>query len=334
MDRKILPETHRFISNTTGFEFIKVPGEFTYVLFAICGLSSLFVAAGYKYRLSIIAFFLSFTYIELMDKTTYLNHYYFISILSFLMIFLPANRYFSIDAKMDLRLAVQHIPRWTVDSIKLLLGMVYIYAGAAKLNHDWMCEALPLKIWLPALHNLPVIGNLMQQEWLHYSFSWAGAAYDLFIVFFLLYKPTRIWAFATVVFFHLMTRILFPIGMFPYIMIVSTLIFFDAHLHHKFLAFISRMFRIRKAVFDNGKTLLADTSLKGTFIRTLILVFFLSQFLIPLRSKLYPGHLFWTEQGYRFSLARDVDGKNRVCKFQNRQQRNRTTVSTLTTLIF
>ncbi|NBC58989.1 MAG: HTTM domain-containing protein, partial [Bacteroidetes bacterium] len=68
-----------------GFEWVKPIGDWTYFIFIICGLSAFFVALGLKYRLSIILFFLSFTYIELMDKTTYLNHYYFISILSFLM---------------------------------------------------------------------------------------------------------------------------------------------------------------------------------------------------------------------------------------------------------
>ena len=74
-----------------GFEWVKPFGEYTYILFFVCGLSSFFVAIGYRYLFSIIIFFLSFTYIELMDKTTYLNHYYFVSILSFLLIFLPAN---------------------------------------------------------------------------------------------------------------------------------------------------------------------------------------------------------------------------------------------------
>lgn len=70
-----------------GFEWVNTLGNYTYLLFLICGVSALFVAVGYKYRWAIITFFISFTYIELMDKTTYLNHYYFISILSFLMIF-------------------------------------------------------------------------------------------------------------------------------------------------------------------------------------------------------------------------------------------------------
>jgi hypothetical protein len=58
-----------------GFEWVKPLGNYTYLIFIICGLSAFFVAIGYQYRVAIICLFLSFTYIELMDKTTYLNHY-------------------------------------------------------------------------------------------------------------------------------------------------------------------------------------------------------------------------------------------------------------------
>ena len=79
-----------------GFEWIKPIGDFTYIIFLVCAVSSFLVAIGYKYRLSIILLFLSFTYIELMDKTTYLNHYYLVSLVSFLMIFFPANNFAAI----------------------------------------------------------------------------------------------------------------------------------------------------------------------------------------------------------------------------------------------
>ena len=80
-----------------GFSWIKDWGVYTYILFIVCGLSALFVMVGLFYRTAIILFFLSFTYIELIDKTTYLNHYYLISILSFLLCFIPANATFSLD---------------------------------------------------------------------------------------------------------------------------------------------------------------------------------------------------------------------------------------------
>ncbi|HBQ61720.1 MAG TPA: HTTM domain-containing protein, partial [Balneolaceae bacterium] len=216
-------------------------------------------------------------------------------------IFLPAHAYYSIDAWRDENLRSEEVPRWTIDSIKLLLGIVYFYAGLAKLNSDWLFEAMPLQIWLPAKYSIPLLGDLLQQTWTHYAFAWGGAIYDLTIPFLLLYKRTRMFAFALVVIFHVLTRVLFPIGMFPYIMIASALIFFDAGLHNKILAKISEWLNISKSAFDNGKFYeFPKTWLRKTSIG-IITLFFILQLLIPFRYLLYPGELFWTEEGYRFS---------------------------------
>ncbi len=289
-----------FFFSYYGFEWVKPIGNYTYLLFVICAMAAVFVMIGFKYRWAIGIFFLSFTYIELMDKTTYLNHYYFVSLLSFLMVFLPANAYFSVDAFRDRTSAFQKIPRWAIDSIKLLLSMVYIFAGLAKLNSDWLLKAMPLKIWLPSKYDVPFLGQFLNDNWVHYAFSWGGAFYDLTIPFFLLYRKTRPYAFVAVILFHLVTRVLFPIGMFPYIMIVAALIFFDASVHHKILEFISRTFRIPLKQFDNGK-LFTMPAVRTKIIIGVLMAFFAVQILLPFRYLNYPGELLWTEQGYRFS---------------------------------
>ncbi|MDY8137804.1 HTTM domain-containing protein [Aquimarina sp. 2201CG5-10] len=289
----------KFFFSYYGFEFIKPLGDFTYLIFGVCGLSAIFVALGFKYRIAIITFFLSFTYIELMDKTTYLNHYYFISILSFLMIFLPANAYFSIDAWRNKK-SFQFVPSWTIDAVKLLLGIVYFYAGLAKLNSDWLVKAMPLKIWLPSKYNIPLLGDFMQEEWVHYLFSYTGAIYDLTIPFLLLYRKTRFFAFIMVVVFHVLTRVLFPIGMFPYIMIVSTLIFFNPGFHKRIISFIARVLKVNPFGFNNKKKF-SFAPKQSKILLSVLSIFFVIQLLLPFRYLLYPGELFWTEEGYRFS---------------------------------
>lgn len=283
-----------------GFEWVRSLGTYNYLLFVFCGIAALMVALGFKYRLAIIAFFLSFSYIELIDKTTYLNHYYFISVLSFLMVFLPANAYFSVDNRIQKK-RYEQIPKWTIDSIKLLLGIVYFYAGLAKINGDWLFKAMPLKIWLPSKYNLPFIGNtLMQQDWFHYLMSWSGMLYDLLIPFLLLYRPTRIFAFVLVVFFHVFTGVLFPIGMFPYIMIVATLIFFDAKFHLRIIELI-KLFS-RKFTINNEPPVSVSFNTKHqNLLLPIIALFFSFQLLFPFRYLLYPNELFWTEEGYRLS---------------------------------
>ena len=286
-----------------GFEWVKTLGTFTYLLFLICGIAAFLVAIGYKYRLSILVFFVSFTYIELMDKTTYLNHYYFVSVVSFMMLFLPCNAQFSMDAIARKR-SYKMVPNWTIDSLKLILGIVYLSAGLTKINSDWLLRAMPLKLWLKSKYDLPFVGQtIMQQEWFHFFMSWGGMFYDLSIPFLLIFKKTRSFAFFLVVVFHIATRILFPIGMFPYIMILSTIIFFDAKVQLRILGFIERFLEI----FKNKKQLLNNSIVQierykvRKLSRSIILVFLLLQLLIPWRYVLYPGELFWNEQGYRFS---------------------------------
>ena len=279
-----------------GFSWVKPLGIYTYFIFIICFISALFVMLGYKYRIAIITLFLSFTYIELMDKTTYLNHYYLVSSLSFLMIFLPCTSYFALDSTNN-----RKVPKWTIDSLKLMLLIVYLYAGLAKINSDWLINAQPLKIWLKTKYTIPIIGEtLLQNNYTYYLFSWGGMLYDIFIPFLLLYRRTRFFAFIMVIVFHVLTRILFPaIGMFPVIMIFSCIIFFDNSTHKKILDLLKKILNRDNRLKEVFTPFIHKYNRK--LIPLFVSVFFLWQVLIPLRSISYPGELFWTEQGYRFS---------------------------------
>lgn len=283
-----------------GFEFIRPLGNWTYLLFAVCGMSALLVAIGCFYRLSAVTLFASFTYIELIDKSTYLNHYYFVSMVCFMLIFLPAHAMFSVDARRNKDLLSRQIPAWCTDSIKLLVCMVYFYAGLAKLNSDWILHALPLKIWLPAKNDLPVIGGLFNHEWTAYAFSWFGCVYDLSVGFLLWNRKTRPFAYFSVVVFHLATALLFPIGMFPYIMIVTALIFFPPTFHQKIIDRLCQLLGLSmQNVRSQRRYRLPELSKPALYL--LFVVFFAFQMLFPFRYLLYQDELFWTEEGYRFS---------------------------------
>ncbi|MEZ4902808.1 MAG: HTTM domain-containing protein [Spirosomataceae bacterium] len=297
-----------------GFEFVKPLGNYTYILFAVCGLCALLVALGLFYRFAAIGLFLSFTYIELIDKSTYLNHYYFVSLVSFVLIFLPAHVYFSLDAYRNKRLLAGRIPRWCLDSIKLLVGILYFYAGLTKLNSDWLCHALPLKIWLPAHNDIPVFGVLFNYPWVPFVFSWFGCLYDLSIPILLWNKRTRGWAYMAVVVFHGLTAMLFPIGMFPYIMIVTALIFFSGDFHQQIIEKMNIWLRLQAAWLQ------ATATYQFSRIRQQLLLggftlFFLVQLLFPFRYLCYPGELFWTEQGYRFSWRVMLMEKSGMAQF-------------------
>lgn len=290
-----------------GFDWVQpLDGNGMYVVFVLMGLAAACIMLGFKYRIATVSFFLLFTYVELIDKSNYLNHYYFVSILSFLLILVPAHRGFSFDVFLKPALRVDQVPAWTINIFKLQLGIVYFYAGLAKLNTDWLFEAMPLSIWLPAMSHLPLIGQLFAQPETAFVFSWAGAIYDLTIVFFLLYHRTRPLAYVAVICFHLMTALLFQIGMFPYIMILCTLIYFSAGFHERLLESIAQILRrafslrTREGVAHNTLPLSLSKSWQYA-LGMVIVMHFALQLIVPFRSALYPGTLFWTEQGYRFS---------------------------------
>ncbi len=285
-----------------GFEWVKpLPALGMYIVFALMAIASFFVLIGFLYRISISTFFLCFVYVELIDKTYYLNHYYVVSIISFLMLLVPANRFFSVDVKRKPALKVTQVPKWTINIFKWQLCLIYFCAGLSKLNHDWMMEAMPLKIWLPANGDFPLIGRLLQQTWIAYLFSWFGAVFDLAICFLLIYKPTRKTAYLLVVIFHVFTGWLFKIGMFPYIMIALTVVFFSEGFHIEAIKWLQAVFNKKSLRTIENPFCLYYPPAKKKFLYGLLSVYVLIQLLTPFRFLLYPGTLYWTEEGYRFS---------------------------------
>lgn len=266
-----------------GFEWIKpLNATGMYLVFGIMMAAALLIAFGRLYRISAITFFVLFTYVELIDKTNYLNHYYFISVMAFLFCLLPVSK--------------TTVPRWAILTLQLQMAVVYFFAGIAKINADWLLNAMPLKVWLPTKTNVPVLGLIVDQPWLAYAFSWCGMLFDVCIAFFLFNRRTVWYAYALVIIFHVLTSILFPfIGMFPFIMIVCATIFLPAQFHKK----VAAAFRLNSS--SNAAT--ANSILPGLqyAVVTLLALHFTIQLLLPFRYVLYPDRLFTTEQGYRFS---------------------------------
>lgn len=283
-----------------GFGWVKPLGPTCmYVLFGLLTVASLFIIIGLFYQWAVSIFFIGFSYVELIDKTIYLNHYYLVSLLAFLMMLVPAGRFFSIDILRKPERLITHIPGWCINIFKLQLLLVYFFAGISKINTDWLLEAMPLRIWLPANSHLMVVGSLLSKIWVAFAFSWFGMLFDLFIGFLLLNTKTRKPAYFLVIVFHLSTGLLFNIGVFPYIMIFVTIIFFSQATHLKIIAAFRKFFNMK---MNGSKAIVFKISgFQNKLILTVLLIYFFIQLLLPLRFLFYPGKLYWTEEGYRFS---------------------------------
>jgi len=293
-----------------GFEWVQPLSETgIYLLFILIIISALCIMVGLFYRIVTIVFFITFSYAELIDATNYLNHYYLVIILAFLLIFLPANRAFSLDVKWKRSQILTHVPSWTIWILMAQLTIVYTFASVAKLQTDWLFRAMPLSVWLPEHADMPVFGYFFQFKETAYLFSWFGAIYDLTIAYFLMYRRTRPLAYLAVVVFHVMTKLLFNIGLFPVIMIFNTLIFFSADFHKKLLSFIG---------YSSTETEKNRYSLPSKFPKLtigLLSIFLIFQLLMPLRHHLYSGNVLWTEEGYRLSWRVMVVEKSGMATF-------------------
>lgn len=275
----------RFHFHYWGFAWVAEPSRVVaYLLFALLALAGLVLASGRATRASALAALLAFAWIELIDLTYYLNHYYFLSCLLLTFVLVPPRP--------------EHdglVARWKLALLRVQVGMVYVFAGIAKLGSDWLIHAQPLRIWLSRHADLPLVGPLLDEPATAYLAAWAGAGFDLLVVPALLWPRTRACAYAAVVVFHVATGLLFPIGMFPAFMIACATILFAPAWPRRWLsgralevfAWLARPPRVTHTRVDR---------LLGVLAAAILLV----QLLLPWRTLLYPGSALWHEQGYRY----------------------------------
>jgi len=208
------------------------------------------------------------------------------------------------------KLRADDCANWQVMIFRIQLSIVYFFAGLAKVNPDWLLRAQPMATWLPHKYQIPLLGKILHLKEVAFIFSWAGCVYDLFIWLFLWAKRFRGYAYIAVLVFHFLTAILFPrIGMFPFIMITSTLIFFSADWHERWQSKLLGSKRGRATQASETKNYFKPLIKYG------ISAYLIIQVLLPFRYLMYEGNLFWHEQGYRFSWRVMLMEKNGYTTF-------------------
>jgi hypothetical protein len=271
-----------------GLSFVRpLPGQWMYGVYAVMAIAAATLALGIRTRLSAGLACLLFTYAHACDKTNYLNHYYFISLALALATILPLDAALSLDRRH--RDAPARVPTWVLWLVRFQIGLVYFFGGVGKLQTDWLVHAMPLRIWLPANGDFPLLGPILKMPWTAWAMSWAGAAFDLSIPFLLSWRRARPFAYACVIAFHVITSRLFQIGMFPWVMISLTLVFFDPSWPRRFLP--ERWIGAARGPLPPPKR----------WPLVVVLAWCTLHVLYPLRSYLFPGDVLWTEDGYRFS---------------------------------
>jgi hypothetical protein len=281
----------KFTFSFIGFEWLQpLPENWMYLYYVVMGIFGLFVMFGYKYRFSIIAFTLLWTATYLMQKSAYNNHYYLLIILSFLMIFQPANTYLSVDAKKNPSIVNHAMPQWCKYVIILQMAIVYIYGAIAKIYPDWL-DTTVVEIFMSLKQHYYIIGDFIQLKGFHYFIAYSGIAFDLLVVPLLLWKRTRKFAFFASIFFHLFNSIVFQVGIFPYLSLAISLFFFEPKT-------VRNIFLRKKPIYEADKVIIPKSS---KYIIALLLIFFSVQIVLPLRHWVIKDDVLWTEEGHRMS---------------------------------
>ena len=286
------------------FHFVSpVSQNFLFGVLILMLLAAGGIMLGLFYRLSVFLFLLTFSYVFLLDRAFYNNHYYAIILLSFLLLVGNGQRWGSLDQRR--RPKPEVIPYWNLFLLKAQIFIIYFYGGLAKLNGDWF-RGEPMRSWLRDVSHLPVVGPLFLTDWAPYFFSWGGLAFDLSIGIFLWWRKTRYAAFLVILFFNLTNSVIFNIGVFPFLMIAAATLFDDPDWPRK-------LFKAKKPP-PNLNAHSASDFANGSVV-AFVAAYLLIQILIPFRHWLYPGDANWTEEGHYFSWhmkLRDKKGKLKI----------------------
>lgn len=275
------------------FDFLQpLPGNGMIYYYIIMGFMGCLVALGFRYRIAMFSYAILWAGVYFMQKTHYNNHYYLLMVFNFLMCFVNAADYASLDAKYNPHKLKNYCPQWNIWLFKGMILIVYFYASVAKMYPEWI-EAKPIQIWFENKSDYWLIGPLLLKPWFQYFVAWMGIVFDLLIGPALLWRKTRKVAFIASIFFHLFNSIVFQVGIFPYLGISFALFFFDSKT-------IQSIFLKSKNHFSSNEVLSVST-IKKYILSSVLLVFFLFNVLTPLRHHLFKGNVNWTQEGHRLS---------------------------------
>ncbi|NNL78915.1 MAG: HTTM domain-containing protein [Flavobacteriaceae bacterium] len=296
----------QFTFSFIGFEWLQpLPGNWMYAFYALMGVFGIMVMLGYKYRVSIIAYTIMWSATYFMQKSSYNNHYYLLILLCLIMCILPANRYASLDARNNPKIKRISMPNWCSWILILQMWIVYTYASVAKMYPDWIDTSV-IELLFKAKSHYFLIGDWLQQKWVHYLVSYAGLAFDLLVIPLLLIRRTRMFAFTASVFFHLFNSFVFQVGIFPYMSLGLCLFFFEPKI-------IRKLFLKKKPLFTGNEFHVPNWSKAALIAAT---VYFLIQIGLPLRHWVIPDNVLWTEEGHRLSWRMMLRSRSGIAQYR------------------
>jgi hypothetical protein len=245
---------------------------------------------GYKYRWSLGLFTLLWAGAYFMQKTSYNNHYYLLLLVCLIMLFLPANQYASIDAKHNPDIKKLTMPAWCSWVMIVQISIVYFFATLAKFYPGWLDGTFTRNLFERSVSN-PALQDIMMQKWFYLFIAYAGIAFDMLVVPFLLFKRTRTFALIASFIFHIFNSITLQIGIFPFFALSFVVFFYPPE-------------KIRSLFFKKkpeAESIGVHTDERKNILICFFIPYFILQIALPLRHYFIKGDVLLTEEGHRLS---------------------------------
>lgn len=282
------------------YEFLPIAMKFTDqqvdLLYAMVMLSAGLCAIGLLYRFASWMFLISYSFLFFQDKILWNNHWYLFVLIGILAVVINMAGTYSLDVLLKPEKKQPFVARWNYIVFGVQIGLVYFFGGVAKVNSDWLVNAEPIGTFLSQRTEYPILGILFQQSWAKFFFAYTGALFDLGIVFLLFWKRAWITAVVSVLIFNGLNSIIFDIGVFPFFMIGSLLVFYQVKLN---------------PVQSNVKNKIDFDKISApTIARYGITALLIFQLIFPFRQFLYKGSPSWIGICERFSWRMMIQTKD------------------------
>ncbi|MCF3974277.1 HTTM domain-containing protein [Paracoccus salsus] len=288
-----------------GFAWVRpLPEPWLQLAWLALGAAALLVMLGLFYRLAIVVLTGLFAYFFLLDAAEYLNHFYLVLLYALILCCLPAARVWSLDALLR-PTGRTTVPRLSIVMLRAQTEIVLIHAGLVKLTPDWL-RGQPLGMWLRERTEGLWIAPAFQQDWLIVLACWGVIVLHVLGAPLLLWRRTRLAVFLVYCAFHAANAWFFNIGIFPWLTIAASTIFFapdwPARLHPGLA--------IRPVTPERGA--------RGPLPAIVLIaagVWLAVQVALPVRGAAFASETRWSGDGHRFSWRMRLFDRQAVGSF-------------------
>lgn len=282
-----------------GLEWLKpLPAPILSLFLYIMLGCAILITFGVWMKAAARLFAVLYAYIFLLDKSLYNNHIYLFILLAILLSLTHADQFISLRKRS---LPGMVVPRWQQFMLGAQVMCVYFFASFIKMRADWWVLKQPVKSIAEAMPPDHFLASLYKSELGINMMVYLGFSLDFFAPLLLWYKPLRNWAVIPFALFHYSNSQIFnDIGVFPFVMLSALVLYFE----WEELPVLRNWFTKRTP----ANSVLPQPAI-GRITRSFLIVYFVFQWLFPLRGLFLPNDLDYTTIGNRFSWRVKADAR-------------------------